>query len=152
SVPDARPLKYLFIGIARKQLGNEADARTAFLKAKSICEEELKRNPDNVSLHIGYAKVLAWLGEKDAAVAEAQRATELRPESKDSFPGPEITAQVAEVYAVLGDHARAIEILDGLLNRPSNLTVPSLKVDPAWDPLRNDPKFQALLARHGEKI
>jgi TolB-like protein/class 3 adenylate cyclase/Flp pilus assembly protein TadD len=152
SMPEVRPAKYLVIGIARKQLGDEADARTAFLKAKNICEEQLKQKPDDASLRVGYAKVLAWLGEKDAAVAEAQRATELRPESKDAFEGPAISAQVAEVYAVLGDHARAIEILDGLLNRPSELTVPNLKLNPAWDPLRNDPKFQALLARHGEKI
>ena len=74
-------------------------------------------------LHIQLAKVLAYLGEKDAALAEAQRATELLPESKDAFGGPEITAGVAEVYTILGDNDRAIEILDGLLSRPSAVTV-----------------------------
>ena len=48
------------------------------------------------------------LGEKDAALAEAQRATELLPESKDAFGGPEIAAGVAEVYTILGDNDRAI--------------------------------------------
>ena len=69
--------------------------------------------------HMQLAKVLAQLGEKEAALAEAQRATELLPESKDAFDGPEIAAGVAEVHAILGDNDRAIEILDGLLSRPS---------------------------------
>ncbi len=72
------------------------------------------------TLHIQLAKVLACLGEKDAALSEAQRATELRPESKDAFGGPEISEGVAEVHAILGDNDRAIEILDGLLSRPSD--------------------------------
>jgi hypothetical protein len=90
------------------------------------------------------AKVLAFLGEKGSALAEAQRASELQPESKDALDGPHITEGVAEVYAILGDNDRAIEILDGLLNRPSYVTVQDLKVNPAWDPLRSDPAFQKL--------
>src|SRR5207248_1939933 len=126
-------------------------ARAAFLKAKSAAEQQLKRSPDAADLHIQLAKVLAYLGEKEAALAEAQRATELQPESKDAFGGPEITAGVAEVYAILGDKERAIEILDGLLNRPSSITVQFLKVNPIWDSLRNEPDFQALLTRYGGK-
>ena len=95
--------------------------------------------------------MLAHLGEKDAALAEAQRATELLPESKDAFGGPEIAAGVAEVYTILGDNDRAIEILDGLLSRPSAVTVQGLKVNPIWDPLRSDPRFQALLQKYGGK-
>ena len=95
--------------------------------------------------------MLAWLGEKDSARVEAQRATELLPESKDAFGGPEITAGVAEVYAILGENGRTIEILDGLLNRPSSVTVEILKVNPIWDPLRNDPNFQALLTKYSGK-
>ena len=84
-------------------------------------------------------------------LSEAQRATELLPESKDAFGGPEISEGVAQVHAILGDNARAIEILDGLLSRPSAVTVQGLKVNPIWDPLRNDPQFQALLNKYGAK-
>jgi TolB-like protein/Tfp pilus assembly protein PilF len=143
--------KYYSIGFARKALRDEAGAREAFLKAKDAVEEELKRSPDIEKTHIQLAKVLAQLGENDAAVAEAQRATELLPESKDAFGGPEIAAGVAEVYAILGDNDRAIEILDGLLNRPSAMTAQVLKVNPIWDPLRSDPRFQALLQKYGGK-
>jgi TolB-like protein/Tfp pilus assembly protein PilF len=143
--------KYYLIGFAQKSLHNENGARAAFLKAKSAAEEQLKRSPDAADAHIQLAKVLAFLGEKDSALAEAQRATELQPESKDAFGGPEITVGVAEVHAILGNNAQAIEILDGLLNRPSSVTVQILKVNPVWDPLRNDPDFQALLTKYSGK-
>jgi len=147
--PAALSRKYYLIGFARKALQDEAGARAAFLKAKNLLEAQLKQSPDAADIHVQLAKVLAYLKEKDAALAEAQRATELLPESKDAFGGPEIAAGVAEVHAILGDSDRAIEILDGLLSRPSGVTVQGLKINPIWDPLRNDPRFQALLNKHG---
>jgi len=150
-LPGALSGKYYLIGFARKALHDEPGARAAFLKAKSSVEEQLKRSPDTVEAHIQLAKVLAYLNEKDSALSEAQRATDMLPESKDAFGGPEITAGVAEVHAILGDNDRAIEILDGLLSRPSAVTVRGLKVNPIWDPLRNDPRFQALIDKYGAK-
>jgi len=76
----------------------------------------------------------------------------LVPESKDAFGGPEIAAGVAEVHAILGDNGRAIEILEGLLSRPTAVTVQGLKVSPIWDSLRNDPRFQALIDKYGAKV
>ena len=151
SLPGALCNKYYFIGFARKALQDEAGARAAFLKAKSAAEEQFKKSPDAADAHIQLAKVLAFLGEKDAALSEAQRATELRPESKDAFNGPDITEGVAQVHVILGDNGRAIEILDGLLSRPSAVTVQGLKTNPIWDSLRNDPQFKALLNKHGGK-
>ena len=151
AVPGSLAMKYFAIGIAQKGLGDDAAARTALLKAKDILEQQVKQKPDDADLHVQLAKLLAWLGEKDAAIAEAQRAMDLRPESKDAFEGPQITEQVAQVYAILGDNARAIELLDGLLSRPSEVTLQTLKVNPAWDPLRNDPGFQALFAKYAGK-
>jgi TolB-like protein/Tfp pilus assembly protein PilF len=151
AVPGSLAFKYFPLGIAHKALGDGAAARAAFLKAKSILEEQLKQKPDDAELRVQFAKLLAWLGEKDAAIAEAQRAMDLRPESKDAFEGPQTTEQVAQVYTILGDHARAIELLDDLLSRPSEVTSQSLKLDPAWDPLRSDPAFQALFAKYAGK-
>jgi len=151
AVPGSLAYKYFPLGIAHKALGDDAAARAAFLKAKNILEEQLKQKPNDADLRAQFAKLLAWLGEKDAAVAEAQRAMDLLPESKDAFEGPQITEQVAQVYTILGDNARAIELLDDLLSRPSEVTSQSLKLDPAWDPLRNDPAFQALFAKYAGK-
>jgi serine/threonine-protein kinase len=150
-IPPALCAKYYLIGFARKALQDETGARAAFLKAKGLLEAQLKQSPDLAEMHIQLAKVLAYLGEKDAALAGARRAAELLPESKDAFGGPEITAGVAEVYCIVGESGRAIELLDGLLSRPSGVTVPLLKLSPAWDPLRNDPRFQALIDKYGAK-
>jgi tetratricopeptide (TPR) repeat protein len=143
--------KYYGIGFARKGLHDEPGARAAFLKAKSIAEDNLKRSPDSADEHLQLAKVLAQLGEKEAALAEAQRASELLPESKDAFGGAEIAAGVAEVYAILGDNDRVIDVLDGLLTRPSGVTAQGLKINPIWDPVRGDPRFQALIEKYGGK-
>jgi TolB-like protein/Tfp pilus assembly protein PilF len=151
AAPGSLAMKYFAIGIAQKGLGDDTAARTALVKAKNILETQLKQKPDDPDLHVGFAKILAWLGEKDAAIAEAQRAVDLRPESKDAFQGPEITEQVAQVYTIVGDNARAIEMLDALLSRPSEVTLHALKVNPAWDSLRNDAGFQALFAKYAGK-
>ena len=58
---------------------------------------------------------------------------------------------MVQVHAILGDSGQAIEILDRLLSRPSAVTVQGLKVNPIWDPLRNDPRFQALIEKYGAK-
>src|SRR5256712_575132 len=150
-IPAALCGKYYLLGFARKALHDEAGARAALLKAKDLVEAQLKQSPDSPDLRIQRAKVLAYLGEKDAALTEARRATEILPESKDAFGGPEITAGVAEVCAIVGENARAIELLGGLLGRPSPVTVPLLKVSPAWDPLRSDPRFQALIDKYCAK-
>jgi tetratricopeptide (TPR) repeat protein len=139
--------KYYNIGFARRALQDEPGARAAFLKAKSAAEEQLNRTPDDAKPRMQLAKTLAFLGEKDSAMAEAQRARELQPESRDAFEGPAITEGVAQVCAILGAKDQAIEILDGLLNRPSYVTVQGLKVNPVWDSLRNDLRFQALIDR-----
>jgi TolB-like protein/Tfp pilus assembly protein PilF len=150
-LPGALGGKYYVIGFARKALQDDAGAQAAFEKARGAIEEQLKRSPDVADLHIQLAKVLAQLNQRDAALAEARRASELQPESKDAFGGPEINEGVAQVYAILGENGPAIEILDELLSRPSNVTVQGLKINPTWDALRNDPGFQALLSKYAGK-
>jgi hypothetical protein len=68
----------------------------------------------------------------------------------DAFEGPQITEQLAEVYALNGDAARATEILDGLFQRPSAITTHLLKLQLVWDPIRKDPRFQALIDKYGK--
>jgi hypothetical protein len=90
--------------------------------------------------------ILAGLGEKDAAIAEGRRAVELTPESADAYDGPYFTASLAQIYAWVGEKDQAFRLLDHLLTIPNGLTVPRLKLDPAWDPLRGDPRFDKIVA------
>jgi TolB-like protein/Tfp pilus assembly protein PilF len=141
--------KYEVIGIAKKMLKDEAGAREAFLTAKGYAETYLKEAPNEAPRHAKLAHLLAFLGEKDAAIAEAKRATEILPENVDAFEGPNMTQTLAEVYALVGEQEKAIDLLEGLLSRPSSLTTAVLKVIPIWDPLRNNPRFIELLKKHG---
>ena len=149
--PEMMISKQMLIGWARKGLGDEKGARTAFTKLKELVQAKLASLPNDADLHAQRGVALALLGEKEAAVAEANRAMEILPESKDAFGGPSIIQAAAQVSCIVGDHVRAIEMLDGLLTRPAEITVAALKVDPIWDPLRNEPAFQQLLSKHSAK-
>jgi TolB-like protein/Tfp pilus assembly protein PilF len=138
----------LLTAILEQKMGDTAAAHAAFLTVKESAEAAVKEAPNEPSRHTVLARALTYLGEKDAAIEEAKRAMDLRPESVDAFEGPGITKSLAEVCALTGENARAIQLLDGLLSRPSDVTVGWLKIDPAMDGLRNDPAFQKMLSKH----
>ena len=87
------------------------------------------------------------LGEKDAAIKEAERAITLLPSAKDAVEGPTFEEQLAFVEALVGDKNRAISTLQHLLEIPYNdcVTPALLRLDPKWDPLRGDPAFPETL-------
>jgi hypothetical protein len=76
----------------------------------------------------------------------------LLPESQDALDGPKVTDALAQIYAWTGELDEAFRLLDHLLAVPSGLTVPMLKLDPAWDPLRKDPRYQALLDKYSRPV
>jgi tetratricopeptide (TPR) repeat protein len=147
--PEALAGKYMVIGIAKKLQGDEAGARESFLESRRLAEKYVNDAPKEAERHAKLAVILAWLEEKEAAIAAGKRATELLPEDVDAFDGPMITESLAEVYAIVGEHDKAIELLDHLLSKPSFVTVASLKVLPMWDWLRHNPRFDELLKKHG---
>ncbi|HET9418580.1 MAG TPA: hypothetical protein VFO30_04495 [Chthoniobacterales bacterium] len=151
TVPGLLCSKYTAIGVAKKALRDEAGAREVLAKAKALAEADISQNPDSAASHARLAEALAWLGEKDAALAEIERAQQLLPLSKDAFEGPEMVAKAAEIHAILGDPAGAVSMLDDLLQRPSSVTLGMLKVNPVWDPIRKDPQFQRLIDKYSGK-
>jgi TolB-like protein/Flp pilus assembly protein TadD len=149
--PNALCGKYLTSGLAKKRSGDEAGALQFFENARRLAEKDIQQRPNDASAHANLAGALAWIGQKEAALAEVKRAQELLPESKDAFEGPQITEALAQIYAIFGDAASAVPILDGLLQRPSQVTVAVLKLNPVWDSIRTDLQFQALLDKYGAK-
>lgn len=137
--------------LANARLNQYDAARSACTRARELAQAAVASAPNDPNRRGLLALALAGLGDKEAAVAEAKRAMELRPESKDAFEGPPVTEFLAQVYALTGQNAKAIEVLDGLLSRPGDLTVTLLQLDPIWDGLRSDPAFQQMLARHGQR-
>jgi tetratricopeptide (TPR) repeat protein len=95
------------------------------------------------------------MGRKDDAIREGQRAVELRPESKDAFDGAIMNCYLALIYARVGQKDLAIQLIERLLKTPGavdsvdySMTINDLKYRWEWDPLRDDPRFQKLLARN----
>jgi tetratricopeptide (TPR) repeat protein len=90
------------------------------------------------------ALAYAGLGEKEKALAQAQQA--LKDYSSDAVFKPSAEITLAQVQAHFGDLDPAIAALPHLLEVPAGLNIATLKLDPLWDPLRKDPRFQKLLA------
>ena len=141
----------LFDGAIYTFLKDKERALSAFERARPIAERALRESPDDASRHVTLGMILAGLGEKESAIAEGKRAVELLPESQDAFDGPKMTVALAQIYAWTGESDQALQLLDRSLSTTNGVTVPFLKLDPIWDPLRTDPRFQALVAKHDAK-
>jgi TolB-like protein/Tfp pilus assembly protein PilF len=141
----------LFEGAIYTFLNDKEKAFSAFERARPIAEKALRESPDDASRHVTLGLILAGLGEKELAIAEGQRAVQLLPESQDAFDGPRMTVALAQIFAWTGESDQALQLLDRSLSTPMGITVPFLKLDPMWEPLRNDPRFQALIDRYAAK-
>jgi hypothetical protein len=109
-------------------------------------EKFSQKAPNSPPIAAGLSLVHAFLGEKDAAIKEAERAITLLPSAMDAVDGPSFEEQLAFVEALVGDKNRAISTLQHLLEIPYSdcLTPALLRLDPKWDRLRGDPRFQKL--------
>jgi TolB-like protein/Flp pilus assembly protein TadD len=128
--------------------GNREKAQPALEHALLVSEQLLREAPEDPPRHAQHGLILAALDRKQEAIAEGKRAVELLPESQDAFDGPKSTASLAQIYACTGELDEAFRLLDHLLAVPNGVAVPILKLDPAWDPLRKDPRFQALIEKY----
>ena len=131
--------------IARAE-GDKAKAVTAFTAARAVLESRLENKPNDPRTLAVLAQVDANLGNKELALREAQDALTLMPVSKDAYDGPLILQGLAQVYTWTGDHDHAFRELETLLGMPGYISYGYLKTDPAWQPLREHPRFQQLLA------
>jgi TolB-like protein/Flp pilus assembly protein TadD len=128
--------------------GDKPRAQIEFEKARVVSEKLLRDAPEDPARHAQHGLILAALGQKEEAIKEGKKAVELLPESQDAFDGPQYTTVLAQIYAWTGESDEAFRLLDHLLATPNGLTVPMFKLDPAWDSLRKDPRFQALIDKY----
>jgi TolB-like protein/Flp pilus assembly protein TadD len=131
--------------------GDKTKAQEKLENARMVSEKLLREAPGDAARHAQHGQILAALGQKQEAIAEGKRAVELLPESQDALDGPKCTSALAEIYACTGEFDQAFRLLDHLFAIPSDLTVPMFKLDPAWDPLRKDPRYQALIDKYAPK-
>jgi serine/threonine-protein kinase len=148
-----------WLGWAQEVAGDHAAARESWRQARGELEPLLKEQPDNYTLIGDLALTNMALGDKAVALALAERAIAANPTEKDAITGPAPIEILARVAAQVGEPDRAISALQKLLSMPGQgalaenvpLTPARLRLDPMFDPLRNDPRFQKLVVSPAPK-
>jgi hypothetical protein len=135
--------------------GNTVEARVYADSARMAYEQQLAVTPQASSVttstfdaqrHVFLGLALAFLGHKGAAVREGQRGVALSPISRDAFVGPYVQHQLVRIYILVGEHEKALDQLEPLLKMPYYLSPGWLRIDPAFAPLRGNPRFERLVA------
>jgi len=146
------PGDILSLAFSQQLAGDIAAARATYHESVEDFRRQLEKvEPGSyveayTRIHLGAA--YAGLGEAASAIAEGQKAMALVPAFKDPEFGPDLEYDMARIYAQLRDADHAIPMLKRLLRTPhpsaTFLTPATLRLDPSWDPIRNDPRFQEL--------
>jgi TolB-like protein/cytochrome c-type biogenesis protein CcmH/NrfG len=140
--------------------GDTAGAKVTAERARNTLEQFYNDQSDNfggkvtsrspaqaADVAMALSRAYAMMGEKDSALKAAERAIMLLPRAKDAMYGPGYEENLAQIQTIFGENSRAISTLSDLLQTPYGvppITPALLRLDPIWDPLRADPRFQKL--------
>lgn len=135
------------LGDLQRHAGDAAAAHASYDQARIALEKELRATPDNEFFVDRLAFAYAGLGDRRRALELQRRAVALLPASKDAYVGPIYEEDMARLQARFGDKEAAITALQRLIAIPYGyppVTPATLRLDPDWDNLRDDPRFRAL--------
>ena len=145
--------KRFFQGCIELAEGNNTQAQKLFELVKPVFEKAVEEAPLNAERHANLGWFYAFMGRKEDAIREGRRAVELKPESKDAVDGAIMNCYLALIYARLGENDLAFPLIERLSKTPGavdsadySITASDLKFRWEWDPIRNDPRFQKILA------
>ena len=128
-------------------LGREEEARRSFDKVAAAMNERLKRGQDPDARQF-LAQAYAGLRRKEDALREATLAADMVSLTRDAMDGPSYLENLAEIYAIFGEKERALELIDQVLDVPSELTVQVFEHMPVYDTLRDHPRYQEIVRKH----
>ena len=122
-----------------------ANVRAYAEEARRAFEEQIRATPDNAQRHVFLGLALAYLGRKEEAIREGERGVALDPVAKDGVRGPYYQHELVRIYILVGEPEKALDKLEPLLKIPYYLSPGWLRIDPNFDPLRGNPRFQKLI-------
>ena len=150
---EASTPRSFFEGSIALAQGDVVGARKYFQDAQPVFENAVKEAPLSAIRHANLGWLYAFMGRKEDAIREGRRAVELKPESKDAVDGAIVNCYLALIYARVGEKDLAFQLIERLLKTPGavdsvdySITINDLKYRWEWDPIRNDPRFQKLVA------
>ena len=132
----------------QRHSGNTTAAKATYQEARSNLEKVIPEQPDNTLLLDFLAFAESGLGDNERALAHAQEAVAVLPSTVDAYNGPALEEILTRIEARCGKKEAAIEGIEKLLKTyyaPPNLTPALLRLDPDFDSLRDDPRFQKLI-------
>jgi serine/threonine-protein kinase len=134
-----------WMGVLARAKGDVVAAQAAFTAARAEQEALVNAQPDVAAALCTLGMIDAGLGRKEEALREGRRAVELMPIANDSTDGPQLVFHLAVIYAWTGERDLAIEQLQISAKIPGGLTYGMLRLDPVWDSLRGDPRFEKIV-------
>src|SRR6266536_1276223 len=132
-------------GLVARMKGDAAAAQAAFTVARAHQEEAVRARPDHGPFLCVLGLIDAALGRKEEALREGRRALELAPTAKDYLDGVDVLYYYAVICAWTDEHDLAIEQLETLAKIPSRVSYGDIRLNPNWDPLRGDPRFEKIV-------
>jgi serine/threonine-protein kinase len=131
-------------------MGDRERARAGYLDARRVLEDSAAARPGDASIRIALGMAYAGLGRRADAVREARRAMELVPLASNAPAATAFMGGAVEVFARAGETGAALELIELLFSMPAGreVTIAYLRVWPGFDGLREDPRFEELLARY----
>jgi serine/threonine protein kinase/Tfp pilus assembly protein PilF len=132
-------------GYIHQLMGRPDIASALYDDARILLEAEAKARPDDYRVRISLGNVYARLGRKKEAIREGMLGVELMSVSQDALIGPWGVENLALIYTIVGEYGAALDQVEYLLSIPCGLSVPLLRLDPQWDPLRHHPRFHKLV-------
>ena len=148
TAPAVSPDASLYAAWAHELRGDDVAARAAFDSARVLLDSVLAALPDDWRVHAARGLALAGLGRRQEALREARWLQQSVVAREDALASRQVAENRARILAQAGELDAALDEIEQLLAGPGYLSVHTLRLDPRWDPLRDDPRFQALLAKY----
>jgi TolB-like protein/Tfp pilus assembly protein PilF len=126
-------------------MNQKESAKKYYDEARSILESKIQERPEDARFHSALGIAYAGLGRKEDAIREGKLGVELYPVSKEAMGGLSRVTDLARIYVMAGESDAAIDQLEFLLANPGPMSIPLLRLDPVWAPLRDHARFKRLL-------